>query len=403
MSHVRKPNRGRLASRAQRALAGASSLALPFLLVELFDEVSFGLQAPAIPGMQAELRLTYGEVGLLLGLPGMINAFVEPLLLLLAEGFWRRRLILGGGLALAFAWLAISAAGDFSMILAAAVLAHPASGALVTLSQASLIDANPGREEAMMARWNAAGSFGSLLGPAIMMASLALGAGWRPPYALLGAGGIALSLLVRSRLRDQGRPSEAQSRGLMRLLPRALDVVQDHDVRRWVVLLQISDLMLDILTGYVGLYFTNVVGLSPAMAALALSGLAAAGLGTDVALIRILDRTPGRRIVRFSAVLVACLYPLFLLIPGAAPKVVLILLIRVLSAGWYPVLQAEAYASANGRSAAMLAFSSAAGVIGSGLAWATGWLAGLAGLQAAMWLLLLGPLGLLLLVPPQRS
>ena len=387
---------------APRALARASSFALPFLLVELFDEVSFGLQAPAIPGIQTELRLPYAEVGLLLGLPGIVNAFVEPFILLLAEGTRRRRLILGGGLALALAWLVISAAGDFHLILAAAVLAYPASGAFVTLCQASLIEGSPGRDVAMMARWNAAGSLGSLLGPGIMAASLALGAGWRPPYALLGGGGITLSLWVYSRLQPRGRRREAGSDSPIQLLPRALDIAKDPNVRRWILLLQVSDLMLDILTGYSGLYLTRVVGLSPAMAALTLTGLTVAGFAADLWLVRILDRAPGRRIVRVSAVLVACLYPLFLVVPWAGLKVGLLLLIRVLSAAWYPVLQAEAYTSANGRTTAMLALSSAAGVIGSGLAWAVGWLAGVAGLQAAMWLLLLGPLGLLLFVPGGR-
>jgi FSR family fosmidomycin resistance protein-like MFS transporter len=396
MSHVQKSTRGKLGS---WPLAGALSVTLPFLVVEFFDEVSFGLQAPAMPGMQADLHLTFAEVGLVLGLPGMINAFVEPLLLLLAEGHWRRRLIVGGGLGLAAAWLVISAAGDFSLILAGAVIAYPASGAFVTLSQASIVDANPGREAAIMARWNAAGSLGSLIGPGIMTASLALGAGWRAPYALLGAAGIALSLLVYSRLRQPLQAGDAPRHATLRLLPRILDIARDRSVRRWILLLQLSDLMLDVLIGYTGIYLTNVVGLSPAMAALTLSGLTAAGLAADLVLVGILDRVPGRRIVRASAVLAIGLYPMFLLVPGAWAKIGLILLIRVLTAGWYPALQAEAYAAANGRSAAMLALSSAAGVIASGVAWVVGALAESAGLQAAMWLLLLGPLGLLLFVP----
>jgi FSR family fosmidomycin resistance protein-like MFS transporter len=381
-----------------RAVSAAASLALPFLLVELFDEVSFGLLAPALPAIQAELRLTYAEVGLLLGLPGILNAFVEPVLLLAAEGAWRRRLIFAGGVALSAAWLAISVAAGFPLILAAAVLAYPASGAFVTLSQASLIEANPGREGAMMARWNAAGTLGSLLGPAMMTASLALGAGWRLPFGLLGAAGMAVTLWTRSRLGPPAPGADASGRPAA-LRRRILDIVRDRGVRRWILLLQTSDLMLDILIGYTGIYFTNVVGLSPATAALTLSGLTAVGLAADLALIRILDVAPGRKLVRVSALLVAALYPLFLILPGAGPKICLILVIRVLTAGWYPVLQAEAYAAADGRSAAMLALSSTAGVIGSGLAWLIGWLAALAGLPAAMWLLLLGPTGLIVFLP----
>jgi len=379
-------------------LSAAAAPAFPFLLVELFDEVSFGLLAPGFPAIQGELRLTYAEVGLLLGLPGILNALVEPVVLLLAEGVWRRRLIFAGGLALSAAWLAMSVAAGFPLIVAAVALAYPASGAFVSLSQASLIDANPGQEGAMMARWNAAGTLGSLLGPAVMAASLALGPGWRLPFGLLGAAGIGLSVWTRSRMRPpavggitSGRPVGLQS--------RIRDIVHDRGVRPWILLLQTSDLMLDILIGYTGIYFTNVVGVSPAAAALTLSGLTAAGLAADLALIRILDVVPGRRLVRVSALLVAGLYPLFLILPGFWPKTGLILVIRVLTAGWYPVLQAEAYAAADGRSAAMLALSSTAGVIGSGLAWLIGWVATLAGLPATMWVLLLGPACLIVFLP----
>jgi FSR family fosmidomycin resistance protein-like MFS transporter len=381
-----------------RGLSAAAALAFPFLLVELFDEVSFGLLASGFPAIQAELRLTYAEVGLLLGLPGILNAFVEPAVLLLAEGAWRRRLIFAGGVALSAAWLATSVAAGFPLIVAAVVVAYPASGAFVSLSQASLIDANPGREGGVMARWSAAGTLGSLLGPAIMTASLALGPGWRLPFGLFGAAGMGLSLWTRSRMRAPAPGADAS--GLPAAVRRRiLDIVRDRGVRRWILLLQTSDLMLDILIGYTGIYFTNVVGVSPATAALTLSGLTAAGLVADLALIRVLEVAPGRRLVRESALLVAGLYPLFLILPGFWQKACLILVIRILTAGWYPVLQAEAYAAADGRSAAMLALSSTAGVIGSGLAWLIGWLATLAGLPAAMWALLLGPVCLIVFLP----
>jgi FSR family fosmidomycin resistance protein-like MFS transporter len=376
---------------------------MPLLLVEMFDEMAYGFEPSAAPAIRAELGLSFGQIGLLFGLPGLLNAFLEPGVLLLGDGPWRRRLILMGGLLLGGAFLATAAAQTLALLLAAAVVAYPASGAFVSLSQATLVDASPGREAPMMARWTAAGSIGSLLGPAIIAGSLVLGAGWRLPYALAGAIGIALALLTHAGPQAPAHPPPAGGRSLGQLIGVALEMARDRAMRRWILLLQVSDLMLDILSGYAGLYLVGVAGLGPASAALALGGMTAAGLAADLASIWLLERIPGRRILRVGAILAAAVYPILLAAPWAGVKVALLLLIRLLTLGWYPVLQGEAYAAAPGRSGAMLAFSSVAGVIGAALAWLVGALAELAGLQAAMWLILLAPVSLILFLPSPKD
>jgi FSR family fosmidomycin resistance protein-like MFS transporter len=392
-----------LSSLSARALSRGAGLGLAFLLVELLDEMAYGLEAPATPAIRAELGLTYAEVGLLLGLPGLVNAFLEPVVLLLGDGPWRPRLVVGGGLLLGGALLATAAAQDLSLLVAAAMIAYPASGAFVTLSQASLIEASPGREAPVMARWTAAGSLGALLGPAVMAASLVLGRGWRPPYVLLGGCVVLLALLSPSRPLPAGHRREAGPRSPARSLTRAIGLARDAGMRRWIFLLQVSDLMLDILAAYAGLYLVGVVGFEPAAAAVILGGMTASGLLSDLAAVWVLDRYPGRGVLRIGAIFVASLYPLLLATPWAGMKVGLLLLIRFLTLGWYPVLQGEAYASANGDSGAMLALSSVAGVMGSVFAWLIGWLAESIGLQAAMWLLLLGPVCLILFLPGPKE
>jgi FSR family fosmidomycin resistance protein-like MFS transporter len=367
--------------------------------VEVLDEMAYGLEAPAAPVIRAELGLAYAEIGLLFGLPGLVNAFLEPIVLLLGEEPWRPRLVVGGGLLLGGAFLATATAKDLPLLVAAAVIAYPASGAFVTLSQASLIEASPGREAPMMARWTAAGSVGALLGPAVMAASLALGRGWRPPYVLLGGCSIVIALFSCSRPLPAGQSREAGGRLPTRLLVRVIGLARDRGMRRWIFLLQMSDLMLDILVAYTGLYLVGVVGFEPAAAAIILGAMTAAGLLSDLGAVWVLDRYPGRRVLRIGAILVATLYPLLLAAPWAGVKVGLLLLIRFLTLGWYPVLQGEAYASANGHSGAMLALSSVAGLLGSGVAWLMGWMAESNGLQTAMWLLLLGPVCLILFLP----
>ncbi|MBN2394496.1 MAG: hypothetical protein JXR84_27430 [Anaerolineae bacterium] len=65
----------------------------------------------------------------------------------------------------------------FPLLLLSFVLFYPASGAFVSLSQATLMDADPARHEHNMARWTFAGSLGVVAGPLALSAVVALGVG----------------------------------------------------------------------------------------------------------------------------------------------------------------------------------------------------------------------------------
>jgi FSR family fosmidomycin resistance protein-like MFS transporter len=106
--------------------------------------------------------------------------------------------------------------------------------------------------------------------------------------------------------------------------------------------------------------------------------------------------------VRASASLTAGLYILWLLVPGLAAKVVLLLFIRFFTLGWYQILQGEAYASLPGKSATVAAVDSLAGFAGSLVIWTLGLLADRFSLGTAMWLLLIGPVSLWLFVPRRK-
>jgi FSR family fosmidomycin resistance protein-like MFS transporter len=98
---------------------------------------------------------------------------------------------------------------------------------------------------------------------------------------------------------------------------------------------------------------------------------------------------------------VALLYSALLLAPWVQVKIGLALLVRFFTLGWYSVLQGEAYASLPGRSGTVMALNSLAGLVGGALLWLVGQSAEFFGLPAAMWLLLLGPISLILLIPRQ--
>ena len=384
---------------------GAVSLTFLFMLIEFFDELNYGVGNAALPAIRTDLGLSYVQVGLLLGLPGIINTFIEPLLMLLGDTRYRKHIMLGGGLAIVLSLVAIASAHSFSVILVAMLIGFPASGAFVTLSQATLMDLNPGREPHMMARWTVAGSLANLIGPLILAGGFALGFGWR--WAYFGMALLCLVLVGFTWLRhipmhqrtEASREIKPTAKRLFRGLWQAF---RNPHLMRWMVLLQFSDLLLDVLTGYLALYFTDVIGFTVAQASLMLSVLMLAGLLSNIALIPLLERYPGRNLVRVSAALAGILYATWLLVPWLWAKISLIILIKLVTLGWYEVLQGEAFAAEPGRSGTVMAINSVIGVLGGGISFFVGWVAAQAGLPAAMWILLLGPVSLVLFVPRHK-
>ncbi len=382
------------------------SVTLAFLLIELFDELNYGIEGAALPVIRDDFGLTYAQIGLLLGAPQLISAFVEPVLMLLGDTRLRKSLIIGGGLAITLALILVAVGHSFPILLIAMLIAFPASGAFVSLSQATLMDLNPGRQAQLMARWTAAGSVGNLLGPLILAASLGLGWGWR--WTFLGLAGMAL-LLVISMLPQRlpasavEHPSASIHETVKSLGAGLWSALRNPQLLRWLALLELSDLMLDRFISYAPLYFTDVIRVSPAQASLLISGIMAASLVSDLVVIPLLEKIPGLQLVRASAFVCIGMYAAALLAPWLWVKLILFILVSMTTLGWYPVLQGEAYAAVPGRSGTVMAVNSLTGVVSAGIAWIIGWLAGQVGLGSAMWFLLLGPLSLALLIRPSRA
>jgi FSR family fosmidomycin resistance protein-like MFS transporter len=174
-------------------------------------------------------------------------------------------------------------------------------------------------------------------------------------------------------------------------------------VLRWLTLLQFSDLMLDVLSGFLALYFVDVVGVTDTRAALAITVWTGVGLLGDALAAPLLERVPGTRYLRVSACAVALVFPAFLVVVSAAAKMILIGALALLNSGWYAVLSGRLYAEMTGRGAVVLAVSSVFGIAGAALPLAIGLFAERFGLGVAMWLLLAGPVALLVGPPPRRG
>jgi MFS transporter, FSR family, fosmidomycin resistance protein len=275
----------------------------------------------------------------------------------------------------------------------------PASGAFVGLTQSGLMDADPARQEQHMARWNLAGSAGAVAGPFLLIAVLAAGGSWRTAYLVLAAcSALAWLAVAGGGPRPLAPPAaggrgDADQAGAVRRVQTAL---QQAGVIRWLVLLQLSDLLLDVLTGFLAIYLVDVVQATPAEAALGVGVRLVAGLAGDITLVRVLERTAGLRVLTASAAAAAVLYPGFLLMPGLWPKLAILAALSIATAPWYPVLQAGLYGSLPGRSGVAVTLSSAAALAGGAGPLAVGFLAERFGLAWALAGLALAPAGLLI-------
>jgi FSR family fosmidomycin resistance protein-like MFS transporter len=289
----------------------------------------------------------------------------------------------------------------FGILLAGSILFNPASGAFVSLSQASLMDLEPDRHEQNMARWTFAGSLGVFMGPLLLGAFSLAGWGWRG--MMIGLAGCALVVLA---LAWRGIPpaardveNEEEKLSFVESTRRALVLMRRKEVLRWMLLLEFSDLMLDVLYSFLALYLVDVVQLAPEAAAAGVAIWTGVGLLGDFLLIPLLERVRGLDYLRVSVVMELLLFPAFLLTESLPLKLALLGLLGFFNSGWYSVLKGNLYSEIRGQSSAMLVLDNAAAVFGRMIPLAIGLAAERFGLGSAMWLLLAGPIALLVGLP----
>ena len=373
----------------------------PLLLIEFLDELVFGVNEAAWPLIRTDLQLNYLQIGLLLSVPGIVSAIIEPFLGILGDVWKRRLLILGGGIFFALACLLTGLSTGFAFLLVALCVFYPSSGAFVSLSQAVLMDTDPSRHDHNMARWTFAGSLGVVLGPLLLSGMAFIGFGWRGVFiALAGITVVALLFAWRRIPKETGNvPEIPHFSDVWSGVRGAFSAFRRGEVLRWLVLLQFSDLMLDVLLGFLALYFVDVVGLKPGQAALGIAVWSGLGLLGDFLLIPLLERVRGLDYLHVSVVLELLLFPTFLLVPNLIIKFILLGLLGLFNAGWYAILKGRLYSSMPGQSGTVMALDNVIGLLGKLLPFTIGLVAQYFGLSAAMWLLVLGPIALLIGLP----
>jgi FSR family fosmidomycin resistance protein-like MFS transporter len=109
------------------------------------------------------------------------------------------------------------------------------------------------------------------------------------------------------------------------------------------------------------------------------------------------------KLLRATAWMELVAFAVFLFTPGFIPKLFVVILVNLFNTGWYPILQGRLYSSLPGQSASLMAIGSVTAPLAKFFPFLIGFLADRVGLQAAMWVLLLGPLALLIGLPRRSS
>lgn len=151
-----------------------------------------GVIGPLVPALRADLSLTYAQAGLLLSAQSVGN------LLVLSSGGWlvhllgKRRLLLGGSLALAAGLGASAAAADWVSLMAFNLIMGCGMSLLDVGISTLVMDAHSHGKGRALNRLHGFFGVGAVLGPLIALGLAGVPGGWRWAFAGLGAAGLGL-------------------------------------------------------------------------------------------------------------------------------------------------------------------------------------------------------------------
>jgi FSR family fosmidomycin resistance protein-like MFS transporter len=375
-----------------------------YLLIEFLDEIIYGIGEAAWPLIRNDLHLNYAQIGLALSLPGFLANFIEPFLFTLGDTWKRRAVILAGGIFFTFSLALTGISYSFLFLLSSYILFHPSSGAFVSLSQASLMDLQPDRREQNMARWTFAGSLGVFIGPVLLSIAAFIGFGWRGMFLGLALLSTLILLFAWGRIPYDENKTEAFPgfKTIFSQFKLTFSALKNWTIVRWLILLEFSDLMLDVLYGFLPLYFVDVARFTPAQAALSVAVWTGVGLLGDFLLIPLVERIKGLDYLHISVILELCLYPIFLLSPQPWLKLMIIGIMGFFNSGWYAILKAKLFDAMQGQSGAALTLDNVSGLFGKLIPFGIGLTAQAFGIGTAMWLLLAGPIVLFIGLPRKK-
>ena len=184
-------------SRRWPSLARISRVLLPFatrapfsllaalMLVRFADEWFTFFPAGTLESIRSDLGLSYAQTGVILaslGSGGLIGHGFS----VAADYVDRRKLASAGAMVYGLCLIAFALGHSFFVLVAAGLIWGAASDAFVAGCEVTLVQLYPDRIASVLARANAYGAIGDLLGPLTLAGAAAIGLGWRGVFALSG-------------------------------------------------------------------------------------------------------------------------------------------------------------------------------------------------------------------------
>lgn len=354
------------------------------------------------PEIQRELATSYAGLGVVILLvPGLLGLVLEPPLFLLADRWPRKRLIVGGLIAMAVCAIAAAIApGPITLSLAIA-FGGVASGASIGLGLATMIDARPDQRARTMTRWTLMGLIGDALAPAVLAGFAAIGWSWRQEYVAIAVVLVVWAIAIAARplpaapVAATDDDVAAPTPGLWATLVATL---RNRKLLVWLVALLLVELMDEILVVLSSLHLRDDLGAGVAWRTIVISAFVAGGAIGLVVLERLLAR--GVAVLRLlvgASIACAIVYVAWLAAPTPLTCALMMPLVGATAAPLYPLASAQAYAVHPGGSGALLAANHLFTPVALALPWVLGVIADHWGVPVALAVLVVEPIGLAIL------
>jgi hypothetical protein len=371
-------------------------LAVPFL-----DELGSGLPVVGAPVLQHELFGSLAALGFVVfTLPQLLGFVLEPPLFVYLSRFSRTSNVRLGLIAYGLALLLASVAGAAWVFAVAWTGVWVASGVSCSSAQAELVARDPERAELRMADWTLSGALGDLAGPLLLAAVAALGCSFRGAWVLAGVVFIAWgSFAARGTQhgpRGEGSGSASEDSEERALSFRALwqEARNNPELVAWLCGATLCSLMDETLVAFCAVWMRERFA-SDSAVTVGVVALMLGGFGGLLLLQRLLlTREPRRLLLLFCAGSIVALAA-WLTASSFLISVLALTLLGACAATHYPLAQAAAYRAAPGSSGTVAALAQLFGPLDLAIPVLLGLLADRSGVLAALWGLVLQPLGLL--------
>lgn len=335
--------------------------------------------------------------------PGLVAMLVEPLVFLYADRYPRRWFIRGGITAMAVAAFASALAPSVIVLASATALSFVATGACVSLAQATLVDGAGDARSRVMARWTLLSSAGDLVGPLLLGAVAALGLGWRAGYVAMGFVLAAAAVVVWFAKLPGGVGTDDEEDGESPGVLAALrDALRDRVLVAWLFGVALCDLLDEILVVFATIHVRDHLGAGATVLSALVGAMVVGGMIGLVVVERLLLHRRDTTLLIGFATATALAFVAWIAAPTAWLSVALMFPVGFCAAPLYPLAAAQAFARRPSQSGTVLAAGHLFTPLGLGLPWLVGVVADRAGTYVALLVLIVQPLALIVLALVQR-